>query len=66
MDGCRKSEVVVIDAKTMAPDPVAIVRLPRRVPHGFHALFISQVCNIWLYFNLTFLLDRHHDYNSIF
>jgi len=44
--GLRKSEVVVIDAKTMAPNPVAVVGLPRRVPHGFHALFISQVGNI--------------------
>lgn len=36
------SEVVIIDAKTMELDPVAVVRLPRRVPHGFHALFVSE------------------------
>ena len=40
----RESEVVIIDAKTMAPEPVAVVKLPQRVPYGFHALFISEVC----------------------
>jgi len=39
----RKSEVVIIDAKTMAPEPVAVVTLPKRVPYGFHALFVSEV-----------------------
>lgn len=37
-----KSEVVIIDARTMSPEPVTSVRLPRRVPYGFHALFVSQ------------------------
>ncbi|KAG0556078.1 hypothetical protein KC19_11G024200 [Ceratodon purpureus] len=37
-----KSEVVVIDAKTMAPEPVAVVTLPKRVPYGFHALFVNE------------------------
>ncbi|KAG6382793.1 hypothetical protein SASPL_157498 [Salvia splendens] len=39
---CRKSEVNIIDAKTMSPDPVAIVELPRRVPYGFHAFFVTE------------------------
>ncbi|KAJ8638020.1 hypothetical protein MRB53_012287 [Persea americana] len=37
-----KSEVNVIDAKTMSADPVAIVELPHRVPFGFHAFFVSE------------------------
>lgn len=36
------SEMVVIDAKTMSPDPVAVVELPTRVPFGFHALFVNE------------------------
>ena len=35
---------MIIDAKTMAPEPVAVVKLPQRVPYGFHALFMSEVC----------------------
>lgn len=35
--------MVVIDAKTMAPKPVATVHLPARVPYGFHALFVTEV-----------------------
>uniref|UniRef100_A0A0E0BVS7 carotenoid 9,10-dioxygenase n=1 Tax=Oryza glumipatula TaxID=40148 RepID=A0A0E0BVS7_9ORYZ len=37
-----KSEVNVIDAKTMSADPVAVVELPSRVPYGFHAFFINE------------------------
>ncbi|XP_022869441.1 carotenoid 9,10(9',10')-cleavage dioxygenase-like [Olea europaea var. sylvestris] len=37
-----KSAVSIIDAKTMSPDPVAIVELPKRVPYGFHALFVTE------------------------
>lgn len=37
-----KSEVVIVDAKTMGPEPVGVVQLPSRVPYGFHALFISE------------------------
>ncbi|KAJ6299397.1 hypothetical protein OIU76_020378 [Salix suchowensis] len=38
-----KSSVNVIDAKTMSADPVAVVELPRRVPYGFHAFFVSEL-----------------------
>ncbi|RLM98554.1 carotenoid 9,10 [Panicum miliaceum] len=38
----RKSEVNVIDAKTMSADPVAVVELPNRVPYGFHAFFVTE------------------------
>ncbi|XP_017240696.1 carotenoid 9,10(9',10')-cleavage dioxygenase 1-like isoform X2 [Daucus carota subsp. sativus] len=37
-----KSAINVIDARTMSPDPVAVVELPYRVPYGFHALFMSE------------------------
>ncbi|KAL1833320.1 hypothetical protein DCAR_0103407 [Daucus carota subsp. sativus] len=37
-----RSAVNVIDAKTMSPDPVAVVELPNRVPYGFHAFFLTE------------------------
>ncbi|KAL4601063.1 hypothetical protein ACB092_11G244700 [Castanea dentata] len=37
-----KSSVNVIDAKTMSPDPVAVVEMLRRVPFGFHAFFVTE------------------------
>ncbi|KAJ6834431.1 carotenoid 9,10(9',10')-cleavage dioxygenase [Iris pallida] len=37
-----KSEVNVIDAKTMSAEPVAVVELPKRVPYGFHAFFVNE------------------------
>nr|AIZ09096.1 carotenoid cleavage dioxigenase 1 [Ipomoea batatas] len=37
-----KSGVNVIDAKTMSADPVAVVDLPKRVPYGFHAFFVTE------------------------
>ncbi|KAK1551742.1 hypothetical protein Q3G72_003879 [Acer saccharum] len=37
-----KSAVIVIDAKTMSADPVAVVELPHRVPYGFHAFFVTE------------------------
>lgn len=36
------TELRVWDAKTMNPDPVATVKLPSRVPLGFHAIFVSE------------------------
>lgn len=38
----------VIDAKTMSPDPVAVVDLPSRVPPGFHALFVTEVSVLFI------------------
>ena len=40
----RRSEVQVFDCRgaRMAEGPVARILLPRRVPHGFHATFVSQ------------------------
>ena len=39
-----RSEIQIFDAKgaRMAEGPVARIVLPRRVPHGFHATFVSQ------------------------
>ncbi|XP_006345442.1 carotenoid 9,10(9',10')-cleavage dioxygenase 1-like isoform X1 [Solanum tuberosum] len=37
-----KSSVNVIDAKTMSAEPVAVVELPKRVPFGFHAFFVTE------------------------
>jgi carotenoid cleavage dioxygenase-like enzyme len=42
---CRNSEVVIIDANTMASKPVAVISLPSKVPSGFHSTFLSQVRN---------------------
>ncbi|KAG5627480.1 hypothetical protein H5410_012698 [Solanum commersonii] len=37
-----KSSVNVIDAKTMSAEPAAVVELPKRVPYGFHAFFVTE------------------------
>ncbi|CAI0405018.1 unnamed protein product [Linum tenue] len=37
-----KSSTIVVNAKTMSADPVAVIELPNRVPNGFHALFVSE------------------------
>lgn len=45
-----RSEIQIFDAKNarLAEGPVARILLPRRVPHGFHATFVSQtVLNKW-------------------
>jgi carotenoid cleavage dioxygenase len=36
------SDLVIIDASDFEGDPVARVRLPRRVPHGFHGNWIPD------------------------
>ncbi len=36
------SDLVVIDASDFAGEPVARIRLPRRVPHGFHGNWIPD------------------------
>ncbi|WP_341676001.1 carotenoid oxygenase family protein [Comamonas thiooxydans] len=40
----ERSEVQIFDARggNMANGPIARVLLPRRVPHGFHATYVSQ------------------------
>ncbi len=40
----QRSEIQVIDCRDarLAQGPVARILMPRRVPHGFHATFVSQ------------------------
>ncbi|CAI5479820.1 unnamed protein product [Closterium sp. Yama58-4] len=40
------SEVVVLDARTLAPQPVATIHLPQRVPAGIHGIFVSEACRM--------------------
>jgi carotenoid cleavage dioxygenase len=41
-DGERQASfVTVFDAHDIAQGPVARIRLPQRVPHGFHATWVS-------------------------
>ncbi len=47
--------MVIIDAKTMAPKPVAVVSLPARVPAGFHTIFVSEVSCCIIGFKFAFL-----------
>ena len=35
------SDFVVYDAKTFSSKPVAVVRLPQRVPYGFHGKHLN-------------------------
>lgn len=36
------SDLVILDASNIASEPVARVRLPRRVPHGFHGNWLND------------------------
>jgi carotenoid cleavage dioxygenase-like enzyme len=38
----RRADLVFFDAKSFREQPVARVRLPVRVPHGFHGLWLSE------------------------
>ena len=41
-DGVKEASfVVVFDAANIAQGPVARIRLPQRVPNGFHATWVS-------------------------
>jgi carotenoid cleavage dioxygenase len=36
------SDLIIIDASDFEGEPIARVRLPRRVPHGFHGNWIAD------------------------
>lgn len=38
----NESEFVVFDAASMSCKPMARVKLPRRVPYGFHGLHVTE------------------------
>ncbi|HKJ25592.1 MAG TPA: carotenoid oxygenase family protein [Myxococcota bacterium] len=42
-DDTARAEVAVLDAEHLAGGPLATVKLPHRIPHGFHANFLRGV-----------------------
>lgn len=38
----KSTELYIVDAKTMDPNPLAILRTPQRVPFGFHGLWVPR------------------------
>eukprot|EP00455_Lapot_gusevi_P033649 TRINITY_DN3686_c0_g1_i4.p1 TRINITY_DN3686_c0_g1~~TRINITY_DN3686_c0_g1_i4.p1 ORF type:complete len:591 (-),score=130.03 TRINITY_DN3686_c0_g1_i4:22-1728(-) len=38
----QRSELWIMDARTMHAEPIAVVELPVRIPYGFHALFVQE------------------------
>jgi len=38
----NKSEMNIYDARTMSSTPLASVKMPQRVPYGFHSAFINE------------------------
>jgi len=38
----NRGELLIVDAKTFAPEPLARVKLPVRVPYGFHGTWIPD------------------------
>lgn len=35
-----RSDVVILDAQNIAEKPIAIIKIPHRIPYGFHGNFI--------------------------
>lgn len=48
------SDFLVYDARSFSPEPVARVKLPQRVPHGFHGKHINAA-----QFQAQFPFDIH-------
>jgi carotenoid cleavage dioxygenase-like enzyme len=40
--GSHTSDLVILDAEHVEDGPVAEIRLPQRVPHGFHGVWIPD------------------------
>ncbi|KAJ0824801.1 putative 9-cis-epoxycarotenoid dioxygenase [Helianthus annuus] len=36
------SQVLVVDAKNFGEEPIAKIKLPQRVPYGFHGSFFTS------------------------
>jgi carotenoid cleavage dioxygenase-like enzyme len=36
-----RSDVVILDAQSVADDPIAVIKIPHRIPFGFHGNFIN-------------------------
>ena len=41
-EGSLESQLLVYDAATMSSTPVCRLRLPQRVPHGFHCSWVTE------------------------
>ncbi|XP_060182542.1 probable carotenoid cleavage dioxygenase 4, chloroplastic [Lycium barbarum] len=41
-ENTRESSLLVMDAKSHDLEIVAVVKLPRRVPYGFHGIFVKE------------------------
>ncbi|PIN16457.1 Zeaxanthin 7,8-dioxygenase [Handroanthus impetiginosus] len=41
-ENIQESRFLVMDAKSPTLEIVAAVKLPRRVPHGFHSIFVKE------------------------
>ncbi|HSW92998.1 MAG TPA: carotenoid oxygenase family protein [Gammaproteobacteria bacterium] len=39
----NKSEFIILDAKDFTAEPLAIIELPRRVPHGLHGSWLPDI-----------------------
>jgi carotenoid cleavage dioxygenase len=44
--GRIRSDVVILDARDFGGDPVVTIRLPVRVPYGFHGGWVPDDCPI--------------------
>lgn len=37
-----RSDIVILDANDITKDPIAIIKIPHRIPYGFHGNFVSM------------------------